>query len=242
MDRLTNKALFALPSAALALVLLLSGCGSLMHHQVQKGETLYSISWRYSKDVNQLAAWNSLKIPYVIHQGQMLRISPPLDKSSPALLQSAGSQSPGKSSTVSRTTSVIVPTKANNGANTRPVIWGWPAQGKLISTFAAKKLDRKGIDISGASGSPIRAAASGRVVYSGSGLARYGNLLIIKHNDSYLSAYAHNKKLLAKEGESVKKGQKVARMGATGSDQVMLHFEIRRNGKPVDPQRYLPKW
>lgn len=236
MNGLLRRALLA------TLILLLTGCGSLMHHQVQKGETLYSISWRYSKDVKQLAAWNSLATPYVIHQGQMLRISPPPNATTSVLQPSVQNQQrraaavrASKATTTQAAT--VIPFKDNIGS----ISWGWPAQGKLLHTFAAKKMDRKGIKIGGAVGSPVRAAASGRVVYSGSGLSHYGNLLIIKHDESYLSAYAHNNKLLVKEGESVSRGQKIAAMGATGSDKVMLHFEIRRNGKPVDPQRYLPR-
>jgi len=223
------------------LPLLFTGCGSLMHHEVQKGETLYSISWRYGQDVNQIAAWNDLNAPYVIHQGQQLRIAPPLNKTNPALLKPIRrDQTTSPNVTTAPITQAQVRT-APSKAKAEPLTWRWPAEGKLLRTFSAKKMDRKGIDISGTAGTAVRAAASGRVVYSGNGLTHYGNLLIIKHNESYLSAYAHNEKLLVKEGMVVKKGQKIAAMGATGSDRVMLHFEIRRNGKPVDPQRYLPK-
>ena len=117
--------------------------------------------------------------------------------------------------------------------------WGMPAQGKLIGTFSEAE-NRKGIDIAGKLGQPIYASAAGKVVYSGSGLRGYGKLLIIKHNKTYLSAYAHNDKLLVKEGDTVKKGQKIAEMGKSDSDRVELHFEVRRLGKPVDPANYLP--
>ncbi len=233
------------------LMLLFAGCGSLVHHQVQKGETLYSISWRYGQDVREVAAWNKIGTPYVIHQGQMLRIAPPLNKSNPALLQARSKQQRSAVPVIQSKSSASVTqpqsqpqrqtTVSTSKAKYGPLTWGWPAKGKLLSTFSAKKIDGNGVDISGPAGSPVRAAARGKVVYSGNGLTRYGNLLIIKHNDSYLSAYAHNDKLLVKEGESVNKGQKIAAMGATGSDRVMLHFEIRYNGKPVDPLRYLPK-
>ncbi len=119
------------------------------------------------------------------------------------------------------------------------VDWGMPAQGKLISTFSEAE-NQKGIDIAGNLGQPVYASAAGKVVYSGSGLLGYGKLLIIKHNKTYLSAYAHNDKLLVKEGDTVKKGQKIAEMGKTDSDRVELHFEVRRLGKPVDPANYLP--
>ncbi len=231
------------------LMLLFTGCGSLVHHQVQKGDTLYSISWRYGQDVRELAAWNKIDAPYVIHQGQMLRIAPPLNQSNPALLQPRSKQQSRAVPVIQSKSSSVTQSKPQPQRQTstpgkakyEPLTWSWPATGKLLRTFSAKKIDGNGVDISGPAGSPVRAAANGRVVYSGNGLTHYGNLLIIKHNESYLSAYAHNDKLLVKEGESVNKGQKVAAMGATGSDRVMLHFEIRFNGKPVDPLRYLPK-
>jgi lipoprotein NlpD len=117
--------------------------------------------------------------------------------------------------------------------------WGWPAKGKVITQFS-ESTSFKGIDIAGSAGQPVTASAGGKVVYAGSGLRGYGKLVIIKHNDSYLSAYAHNRDILVKEGQQVVKGQKIAEMGNTDSDQVKLHFEIRRQGKPVDPLRYLP--
>jgi lipoprotein NlpD len=117
--------------------------------------------------------------------------------------------------------------------------WGWPAKGKIVSGFS-EATSLKGIDIAGSAGQPVTASAGGKVVYAGSGLRGYGKLIIIKHNDAYLSAYAHNRDILVKEGQQVVKGQKIAEMGNTDADQVKLHFEIRRQGKPVDPLRYLP--
>lgn len=113
----------------------------------------------------------------------------------------------------------------------------WPVKGKVLAPFTETS---KGMDIAGKKGAPVLAAASGRVVYSGVGLRGYGQLVIIKHNNTWLSAYAHNDKILVKEQQDVKKGQKIAEMGSTDSDQVMLHFEVRRQGKPVDPAKYLP--
>jgi lipoprotein NlpD len=118
--------------------------------------------------------------------------------------------------------------------------WVWPASGKVLKNFDENGAG-KGLDIGGSQGQPIQAAASGRVVYQGSGLRGYGQLIIVKHSDEYLSAYAHNDRIYVKEGDTVKRGQKIAAMGASGTDQVKLHFEIRRNGKPVDPLKYLPK-
>lgn len=127
--------------------------------------------------------------------------------------------------------------KSERNLHSSSTDWIWPANGKILSTFSKNS---KGVKISGQSGEAVLASASGAVVYSGNGLRGYGNLIIIKHNDSYLSAYAHNSKILVKEGDSVTKGQKIAEMGNTDSDTVQLHFEIRKNGKPVDPLIYLP--
>jgi len=223
------------------LILSFAGCGSLVHYKVQEGDTLYSIGWRYDQDAKKIAEWNGLRAPYVIHRGQVLRIAPPAGTPAEPLFQAIQPE-PGR--TKRSPTAVVTqpqPKPSTSRVSTGPVVWGWPAGGKLISTFSAKKIDRKGLNISGNKGEPIRAAASGKVVYSGSGLTSYGNLLIIKHSESYLSAYAHNEKLLVKEGTSVKRGEKVATMGATASNQVMLHFEVRYKGKPVDPQKHLPK-
>ena len=120
-----------------------------------------------------------------------------------------------------------------------PGFWAWPADGRVLSRYSEG--DAKGLDISGIRGEPVRAAASGRVVYQGSGLRGYGQLIIIKHNDEFLSAYAHNDRIYVKEGDAVKRGQKIADMGSSGSDRVKLHFEIRRQGVPIDPLKYLPK-
>lgn len=128
---------------------------------------------------------------------------------------------------------------ATDAGEESPINWGMPAQGKVIGQFS-ESANRKGIDIAGKLGQPIVASAFGKVVYSGSGLRGYGKLIIIKHNNTYLSAYAHNDKVLVKEGQSVTRGQKIAEMGKTDADQVKLHFEVRRLGKPVDPAKYLP--
>jgi lipoprotein NlpD len=116
--------------------------------------------------------------------------------------------------------------------------WSWPADGQVLNRYTES--DSKGVDIAGTRNAPVRAAANGRVVYQGSGLRGYGQLIIIKHNDEFLSAYAHNDRIHVKEGDAVKRGQKIADMGSTGTDRVKLHFEIRRQGVPVDPLKYLP--
>jgi len=126
-------------------------------------------------------------------------------------------------------------------ATNRRVIWSWPVNGRLLSGYDGKSAGKKGINLAGNSGDPVRAAAAGKVVYSGSGLSGYGRLIIIKHNKDFLSAYAHNRKLIAAEGQWVSKGEVIARMGRSGTDRTQLHFEIRRKGRPVNPLRYLPK-
>jgi len=123
----------------------------------------------------------------------------------------------------------------------QPVFWSWPVDGRLIRGYDADSTGKKGIDIAGDSGDTVRAAAAGKVVYAGSGLSGYGRLIIIKHNKDFLSAYAHNRKLIAREGQWVNKGEVIAQMGSSGTDRTQLHFEIRKQGRPVDPLRYLPK-
>ncbi len=192
-------------------------------YKVKKGDTLYSISWRYGMNYQDLAENNNIRSPYKIYPGQTLKIRPQ-------------KQIRKKRASVSRE-----PTTTRALPKERITFWHWPTEGKIISTYSVSGAGRKGIDIAGISGQGIVSAASGEVVYSGNGLPRYGRLLIIKHNNVYLSAYAHNKTLLVKEGEQVKAGQKIATLGRTGTQQDKLHFEIRRNGKPVDPLKLLPK-
>jgi lipoprotein NlpD len=188
---------------------------------VRKGDSLYLLSKRYNVSTRQLASINGLKSPYIIKPGQTLKLTATKTYRAPE----TGS---------GKTASASLP------ANSKKLGWQWPVQGKLITTFKSNKTGRKGIDIAGKEGTDIRAAASGKVVYSGNGLISYGNLVIIKHNRTYLSAYAHNRKLLVSEGETIKAGQKIAELGKTGTDSPRLHFEIRKNGKPVNPLKFLP--
>lgn len=158
-----------------------------------------------------------------------------------AWAQAQGSAQPAKSSEPrpEAAPAVAVASVAGDAAGERRVdgvLWSWPAQGRIVGNFA----QTKGIDIAGKAGDPVLAAAEGKVVYAGSGLRGYGQLVIVKHDATYLSAYAHNQKILVKEGQSVKRGQKIAEMGKTDSDTVKLHFEVRRQGKPVEPLDYLP--
>ncbi|MFK8027311.1 MAG: peptidoglycan DD-metalloendopeptidase family protein [Gammaproteobacteria bacterium] len=221
----------------LCLVLLTFGCTSKpkqprhyhnSYHIVEKGDTLHSISWRYGVDAKSLAQWNNIRRPYTIYPGQKLRIN------STAPIR--GARSSNKTSSRKLTTKASKPAKP---VKTVPVgDWRWPVKGRLLSKFSA---NNNGIDLVAKEGTVVSAASSGKVVYAGSGLRGYGNLLIIKHNASYFSAYAHCRKLLVAEGATVKTGQKIAEVGSTGTNRAKLHFEIRKDGNPVDPLKYLPR-
>lgn len=226
-------------------------------YRVVRGDTLYSISWRYGLDYRQVAIWNGIDQRYQILAGQTLRLTPPgtTSTSSVAMTSQATQQSTSsgtsqptsqsnsqtntQTSTQVRTTAPA--TAPQSVAQVGNLTWRWPAQGPIIGRFSAQAGGNKGIDIAGKEGDPIYAAAPGRVVYAGSGLLGYGNLVIINHNQQFLSAYAHNSRILVSENDMVKSGDKIAEMGQTGADRVQLHFEIRRDGKPVDPMLYLPK-
>jgi len=203
-------------------------------HNVQRNETLYSIAWRYGLDPHYLAKRNQLSPPYELHIGQALylkgrpaKIMPPPSLPSPVKVTIVRPAIPK---------TVLVKTSYQPRAVVR--YWYWPARGPLIRGFSSIN---KGINIGGHEGDPIFAAAAGKVVYSGDGLRRYGNLIIIEHNDTYMTAYAYNKLTLVKEGQMVKEKQKIAQMGKNGAQQVMLHFEIRKKGKPMNPLAYLDR-
>ena len=203
------------------------------HHVVARGDTLHAIAWRFGLDYRELARWNRLRDPNLIIVGQRLRLTSPKRSKSKARPSSTGSR---------QTQKTVAAAAADKRAPPKPqakLSWAWPAAGK---TRVAKSVTgTRGLEIRGTRGQPIKAAAEGSVVYSGSGLRGYGELIIIKHNATFLSAYAHNEKRLVAEGQRVETGQLIARMGNTEARDVMLHFEIRRNGKSVDPKRYLPK-
>jgi lipoprotein NlpD len=208
-------------------------------YTVKRSDTLYSIAWRYGVDYKQLARWNKIDVSSPIHPGQRLRLLKPR-----AQTVAAGStqKSSSKSKTKAKTKAKAKPTTASKKkqfGTSGPTKWIWPTKGKPLNTFLVSKLDRRGIDIAGKAGQPVRATAAGKVVYSGNGLAGYGNLIIIKHSDTYLSAYAYCQERLVEEGKFVKSGKVIAKMGRR-DNIAKLHFEIRRNGKPVDPMKYLP--
>jgi lipoprotein NlpD len=206
---------------------------------VRKGDTLYGIARRHNISASELASINGIKSPYTIRPGQTLKLrSTRTYHSSPATRTASTART--TSTTRTKSTTGRTSTSASLPADNRNISWQWPVHGKLITTFKSNKTGRKGIDIAGSEGKAIKAAAPGKVVYSGNGLISYGNLVIIKHNRAYLSAYAHNRRLLVKEGDTIKAGQKIAELGKTGTDSPRLHFEIRKNGKPVNPLKYLP--
>lgn len=191
-------------------------------YRVAKNETLYAIAWRFGLDYRFLAERNNIKPPYTIHQNQIinLREKSVARKQSRIIL-------PSTRPSISK--SVAVRDKEPNYSASG---WVWPTHGEIINSFSSVN---KGVNIAGRLGEPIYAAAAGKVVYSGDGLRGYGNLIIIKHNSLYLSAYAHGNSVLVKDGDWVKKGQKIAELGSTGTNKTMLHFEIRRAGKPINP-------
>jgi lipoprotein NlpD len=244
-------------------------------HEVARGETLYSIAWRYGIDYRALAQRNNIRSPYIIYPGQRLQLiaGNTVARSTPAPATSAKAPPPmatrptARPAPAARPTPAPTPPRAAPRPQTAPSVaqnrseskttpppkpvtpplisgspqWQWPAQGPILSTFQGSTGLNKGIDIAGTLSQPVIAAAAGHVVYAGEGLRGYGKLVIIKHNDTFLSAYAHSDRLLVKEGTTVKAGQRIADMGSSGTDRVKLHFEIRREGTPVDPLKYLPK-
>lgn len=209
---------------------------------VQAGDTLYSIAWESGRDYQDVARWNDIPPPYLIQPGQKLRLSPPPAALRPSKPEIKPSES--RSATVAKNAPAKKPSPAparpSPAVVAAPLSWMWPTTGELIGRYSANG-PNKGIDIGGKKGQPIVAAEAGQVVYQGSGLRGYGQLIIVKHNADFLSAYAHCDKIYVKEGNMIKRGQKIADMGNSGTDQPKLHFEVRYRGAPVDPQNYLPK-
>ncbi len=209
-------------------------------YQVKNGDTLYSIAWRYGLDYKELASWNNIDESFTIHPGQRLSLleSGNTTQQSSTVAQTSkesSSQTSAKTANVSTDKPKAVESLKNPGR------WLWPTQGKVLSTYSAKQLDRRGIDIAGTLGQGVQAVANGKVVYSGNGLSGYGNLIIIKHSNTYLSAYAYNQERLVKEGMTVTAGKEIAKMGKHKTGVARLHFQIRKNGKPIDPLKFLPK-
>jgi len=214
------------------IITVLAGCSHARYsytpgqsHVVRSGETLSTIAFRYGKDYRDLARWNGLGDGSLIYPGQVIRLTGP-----------SGGTATVRSAREAPSPKRVMPPPANDPSPR----WVWPTSGRVVAEFDAKQGAGTGLAIAGRAGQSVRAAASGRVVYSGGGLIGYGQLIIVKHNDTYLSAYGHNASLLVREGEIIKQGQPIATMGEGPGQLPRLHFEIRRNGKPVNPRQFLP--
>lgn len=232
------------------------------YYAVKQGDTLIRIGLENGQNWRDVARWNGIENPNLIEVGQVLRVLPPgVDASAVATRGVAGSKLEARpldaklpAATAAASTAASTPPAAASAAASAPapapatppaakepdddLNWLWPAGGPVIAPFEEGR--SKGLAISGKPGDPVLAAADGRVVYAGSGLRGYGNLVIVKHNNTYLTAYAHNQTLLVKEDQVVRRGQRIAEMGSSDAERVQLHFEIRRQGKPIDPARLLP--
>jgi lipoprotein NlpD len=215
-------------------------------YTVQKGDTLFRIALETGQAWRDLAAWNNLEDANKIEIGQVLRVLPPEGVTpAQAVPVKPGSvdtklvvTAPPSPPVAVATPGIAVKPPEATGTDDEGISFLWPAKGSVVDTFNETR--NKGVDIAGKAGDPVVAAADGRVVYAGSSLRGYGNLIIVKHNNTYLTAYAHNQTLIVKEGQVVKKGQQIAEMGSSDSDRVKLHFEVRRQGRPIDPLKMLP--
>lgn len=230
-------------------------------YEVRRGDTLSSIGRQFNVSNQTLAQRNNLQAPYALHVGQVLSVpsssttggsqmvavtTPAVTSSGPKPLATApaGTTTPfisQKTVAPASSTAYAQPTEQKISSSQSTLAWHWPTQGRIVEGFSVAEQGNKGIDISGQKGQPIYAASGGKVVYAGSALRGYGKLIILKHNDDYLSAYAHNDELRVKEGDSVKGGAVIANMGSTDAPDVRLHFEIRYKGKSINPMGYLPK-
>jgi lipoprotein NlpD len=230
-------------------------------YRIRSGDTLHGIAFRYGLDHRDLARWNGIKPPYVIYPDQVLKLTgskwrpepsnpvtkkPPVSVAQPA--KNSGSDSTGKpaakppagSAATPKASSPPIQSASKQAPVGDPNSWVWPTDGRILRGFLVNDPARNGLDIAGREGQEIKASAGGTVVYSGNGLIGFGELIIIKHNDRMLSAYAHNRRRIVAEGEEVKQGQKIAELGRNDRNEQILHFEIRVNGRPVDPRKYLP--
>lgn len=233
-----------LAACLIVLAVFLSGCSGLPAvysggsppgtYTVRKGDTLYSIAFRYGLDYKSLARINGIRAPYVIYPRQVLKLKGSAKLPEKDSGPTATPKSPPKVTTTKTTPLPDIPKDPVSA-------WRWPLEGRVIRGFSLVQPINKGIDIAGKRGDKVAAAADGVVVYAGGNLRGYGKLVIIKHNDTFLSAYGNNEKLLVKEGEKITAGKAIARVGASNDDVEMLHFEIRRDGKPVNPMDYLPR-
>lgn len=237
-------------------------------YRVRRGDSLHAIAFKFGMDWRDIARWNGIRAPYVIYPDQVLKLTdaPAVNRS--VTTKAAGPAPSSTDRAVTRSASTVdydsrksqVPA-SQSGTSSKPppavtaapktqspVVsaadpsqWLWPVDGRILSNFKTNDPARNGIEIAGKEGQAVSASAAGEVVYSGAGLIGYGELIIIKHSDRMLSAYAHNRKRLVAEGQQVKAGEKIAEMGKDDRNRAMLHFEIRRDGNPQDPLNYLPR-
>ena len=241
---MARPAATAMDPAAVKLLPGAENAGKPGYYSVRPGDTLIRIGLDNGQNWRDIARWSNLENPNLIEVGQVLRVVPPAENVGVVTRPvTSGSVTPGAvpAAPAQAASAPARPASAPPAAapgNDEDVAWIWPAQGSVLAGFDEAK--NKGMDIAGKAGDAVMASADGRVVYAGAGLRGYGNLIILKHNNTFLTAYAHNQTLLVKEDQSVRKGQKIAEMGNSDADRVKLHFEIRRQGKPVDPAKYLP--
>ncbi len=230
-------------------------------YSVRTGDTLYAIAFHYGMDPQELAGWNGIDRPYVIYPGQKLRMLAPKPgvsaRTDSTTVKVSAAKPPAQATTKPAVSTKTLQTKPPEPppASTQthsaaalaapvdadPESWYWPTQGRVLRGYVANNPSRNGLDITGSLGQSINASAPGLVVYSGNGLIGYGELIIIRHSEKMLSAYAHNRIRLVKEGDQVSAGQKIAEMGRNAGNETLLHFEIRVRGKPVNPLNYLPR-
>jgi len=258
---IANKVEITQPAVAVKQPPGFENAGKAGYYTVKPKDTLIGIGLEAGQSHKDIARWNNLDNPNKIEVGQVLRVVPPVavvavvsDNGvavAKPVATSAATATPiapggqaakpasAPASGASASAAVASASPASSGASAEDDMgWIWPSNGPVLAGFDEAK--NKGLDIGGAAGDAVSASADGKVVYAGAGLRGYGNLIILKHNNTYLTAYAHNQTLLVKEDQSVKKGQKIAEMGNSDADRVKLHFEVRRQGKPVDPSKYLP--
>lgn len=238
-------------------------------YTVRRGDSLHAIAFNFGLDWRQIANWNGISAPYVIYPDQVLRLTPEPARASVTTTGTGSrpvvdersvettAKPPASQASTQKTVQTTPPpaskpapaksTTSKSSSSSKqvstadPSRWIWPVSGRILSNFKADDPARNGIEIAGEEGQAIVASAAGEVVYSGNGLIGYGELIIIKHSDRMLSAYAHNRKRLVTEGQAVSGGEKIAEMGRDERNRAMLHFEIRRDGNPQDPRKYLPK-
>ena len=220
-----------------------------LSYQVKPGDTMFAIAWRFGWDYKKLAKANAINSPYTIYVGQVIYFNEINDNS--AIKAPVEKGAVKKPVVIAKETPKKQPSSASKKVDKSPILkaytgsksvkWSWPLRGKLIQVFANKAGTSNGIDLSSSLGKPVKSASSGIIVYSGSGIQGYGKLVVVKHNDTFLSAYAYNSRILVEEGAIVSAGQVIAEVGKGPQLDPRLHFEIRKNGKPVNPLRYLPK-